>query len=449
MNFKFSPRNSINLKIAFEALLANKVRSVLTALGIIFGVAAVITMLAIGKGAQEEILNQIKLVGVNNIVIKPIIEQIDEDLGESDEKGEAVKFSKGLDLKDVNSILKILPTVTKISPEIIIDTYVITNGKRRSAKLIGIEASYFEISNMGLDRGKLFNSSQMENADPVCIIGSGLKKKFFTGTSALGKKIKCGKQWLTIIGVTEEKSVSKKAQDNLGIRDYNMDIYTPIRTVLVRYKNRAKLNADLGGNDDDDDNEENSKTVIIPFNYNQIDRMVVQVEDSEYLGSTAQVISKLLKRTHNNQIDFEISIPQQLLEQQQKTKDIFNYVLIAIAAISLLVGGIGIMNIMLASVLERTKEIGTRLAIGAKKEDIISQFLFEALLISLSGGLIGIFLGILGSTLISMFSDIVTDVSPISILVSFGVASLTGIVFGISPAKRAAEQNPVESLRYE
>lgn len=449
MIFKLSPRNSINLKIAFDALLANKVRSILTALGIIFGVAAVITMLAIGKGAQAEILNQIKLVGVNNIVIKPIIEQIEEDISESDAKGESVKFSKGLDLKDVQSIQRVLPTVSQISPEIIIDTYVINNGKRRSAKLIGIETSYFGISNIAVDKGKSFTTWQMENAEPVCIIGSGLKKKFFTGTSALGKKIKCGKQWLTIIGVTGEKSVSKKAQDNLGIRDYNMDIYTPIRTILVRYKNRSKLQADLGGNDDDDDNEESKKAAVLPFNYNQIDRMVVQVDESEYLGSTAQVVSKLLKRTHNNQVDFEISIPQQLLEQQQKTKDIFNYVLIAIAAISLLVGGIGIMNIMLASVLERTKEIGTRLAIGAKKEDIISQFLFEALLISLSGGLIGILLGILGSYLISMFSDIVTQVSPMSILVSFGVASLTGIVFGISPAKRAAEQNPVESLRYE
>tara|TARA_R110002096_G_scaffold74101_1_gene175589 strand:+ start:138486 stop:139835 length:1350 start_codon:yes stop_codon:yes gene_type:complete len=449
MIFKLSPRNSINLKIAFEALLANKLRSILTALGIIFGVAAVITMLAIGKGAQEEILNQIKLVGVNNIVIKPIIEQVDEDLLDADEKGEKTKFSKGLDLKDVTSIQKVLPTVSQISPEIIIDTYVINNGRRRSAKLIGIETSYFDISNIAIDKGKMFSSWQMENAEPVCIIGNGLKKKFFTGTTALGKKIKCGKQWLTVIGITEEKAVSKKAQDNLGIRDYNMDIYTPIRTVLVRYNNRAKLKADLGGEDEDDEDEESSKTVIVPFNYNQIDRMVVQVEDSEYLGSTAQVISKLLKRTHNNQVDFEISIPQQLLEQQQKTKDIFNYVLIAIAAISLLVGGIGIMNIMLASVLERTKEIGTRLAIGAKKEDIISQFLFEALLISLSGGLIGIIFGILASFLISSFSDIITEVSPIAILVSFGVASLTGIIFGISPAKRAAQQNPVESLRYE
>lgn len=440
-----SPRNSINLKIAFDAIIANKVRSILTALGIIFGVSAVITMLAIGKGAQEEILSQIELVGVNNIVIKPIIEQIDEDIDEG-AKEDQKKFSKGLDLKDALSIKRILSTVKNISPEIIIDTYVINDGRRRSAKLIGIEQSFFDISNIDIRKGKTFSEFQMENAEAVCIIGSGIKKKFFAGKSSIGKQIKCGDQWLTVIGVTEGKPVSQKAKDNLGIRDYNMDIYTPINTVLVRYKNRAYLQVDKGSNDD---NDEGKVKVLAPFNYNQVDRMVIQVTESNFLASSAEVISRLLKRKHNGMVDYEITIPEQLLQQQQKTKDIFNLVLSAIAGISLLVGGIGIMNIMLASVLERTKEIGTRLAIGAKKEDIISQFLFEALLISLSGGVIGIILGVGTSFLISHFADIQTLISPMSILISFGVASATGLIFGISPAKRAANQNPVESLRYE
>ena len=176
---------------------------------------------------------------------------------------------------------------------------------------------------------------------------------------------------------------------------------------------------------------------------------MVQVNESSVLSATADVISRLLKRKHNQVVDFEIIIPQQLLEQQQRTKDIFNLVLSAIAGISLLVGGIGIMNIMLASVMERTKEIGTRLAIGAKKRDIINQFLFEALLISLGGGLIGIILGVLASHLIAQFAEIETVVSAGAILISFGVASATGLVFGLSPARKAAEKNPVESLRYE
>lgn len=436
----FSERDLINLQIAFDALLANKVRSMLTALGIIFGVAAVITMLAIGKGAKEEILSQIELVGVNNIEIKPIVEQKEEEVGEETEEENESKFSKGLDLQDANGIEKILDNVKTISPEILIDTYVISNGKRRTAKLIGVTNNFFTVANIHLEKGQLFNEEQLRDAAAVCIIGSGVEKKFFTGKSALGQNIKCGNQWLTVIGVTEGKRINKKAQENLGIRDYNMDIYTPLNTMLVRYENRGTLMASSGRGRRQSESD---------FNYHQIDKLTVQVQESNALSASAEVISRYLKRRHNEVVDFEIVIPEQLLEQQQKTKDIFNLVLSAIAGISLLVGGIGIMNIMLASVLERTREIGTRLAIGAKKEDIIRQFLFEALLISLSGGLLGIILGGLASFVISEFSDIKTSVSLMSILISFGVASATGLIFGISPARKAAMQNPVESLRYE
>jgi putative ABC transport system permease protein len=436
----FSERDLINLKIALDALLANKLRSMLTALGIIFGVAAVIAMLAIGKGAKEEILSQIELVGVNNIEVKPIVEQKEEEVGE--ETGEEeTKYSKGLDLQDAEGIGKILDNVAAISPEILVDTYVISNGKRRTAKVIGVTNNFFKVANISLDKGQLFNEDQLREAAAVCIIGSGVEKKFFTGQSALGKNIKCGNQWLTIVGVTQGKHINKKAQENLGIRDYNMDIYTPLNTMLVRYENRGTLMAGGGrGNRNNSDKD---------FNYHQIDKLTVQINESSTLSASAEVISRYLKRRHNEVVDFEIVIPEQLLEQQQKTKDIFNLVLSAIAGISLLVGGIGIMNIMLASVLERTREIGTRLAIGAKKQDIIRQFLFEALLISLSGGLLGIVLGGLASFIISEFSDIKTSVSLMSILISFGVASVTGLIFGISPARKAAMQNPVESLRYE
>lgn len=446
MNFKLlNTRTLSNLQIAVSALNGNKVRSFLTALGIIFGVAAVIAMLAIGKGAQEEILSQIKLVGVNNIEIKPIVEQSEEDLGESDTKEEKKKFSKGLDLLDAEGIQAVIPGITSISPEIILDTYVINQGIRRTAKLIGVTPSFFEIANIHIRKGKMFTEFQMEHAEAVCIIGSGIAKKFFTGGEALGKQLKCGNQWLTVVGITEDIAVSDKAKENLGIRDYNMDIYTPINTMLIRYKDRAKLVASKGRSFDDDENKNQNTN----FNYHQIDRMVVQVEESALLSSTAEVISRMLKRRHNDQVDFEILIPEHLLKQQQKTKDIFNLVLSAIAGISLLVGGIGIMNIMLASVLERTREIGTRMAIGARKSDIISQFLFESLLISLAGGVIGIILGVSASYFISEFSDIKTIVSPFAIIISFGVASATGLIFGISPARKAAMQNPVESLRYE
>ena len=335
MKFLWSERSLINLKIAFDAIRANQVRSILTALGIIFGVAAVITMLAIGKGAKEEILSQIELVGVNNIEIRPVIEQEEGEVGEETRIAAEKKFSKGLALKDVHSIQTIIPQVSGISPEIIIETFVINQGKQRSAKLIGVTPSFFDISNIHIRKGQYFSALQLENAEAVCIIGNGVQKKFFTGDDPIGKELKVGNQWLTVIGVTEEKSISQKAIDNLGIRDYNMDIYAPIQTVLIRYKNRALL---LAGEkqrrgSSDDEEEESSST----FNYHQIDRMVVQVDKSEFLNASAEVISRMLKRKHNNVVDFEITIPQQLLEQQQKTKDIFNIVLSAIAGISLLV----------------------------------------------------------------------------------------------------------------
>ncbi len=430
-----------NLNIALDAILANTIRSVLTALGIIFGVAAVITMLAIGKGAQAEILRQIELVGVNNIEIKPVVEQKDEQL-EEDVAAEPKRFSKGLDLSDAQSISSVIPTVKAISPEVVIETFVISSGRRRSTKLIGVKPSYFPVSNIPLRYGQMFSDKHLEDQAPVCIIGSGMAKKLFPGERPLGRKIKLGSQWLTIIGVSQTLSISTKAQENLGIRDYNMDIYAPITTVLNRYRDRGRLKEATRVFFDNDEPK-------VDPNYHQLDRLVVQVDESDYLASSAEIISRLLKRKHNEVVDFEVIIPQQLLEQKQRTKDIFNLVLIAIAGISLLVGGIGIMNIMLASVLERTKEIGTRLAIGAKKQDIITQFLFEALLISLSGGIIGVILGLVASYLVSEFVGIETIVSAFSIVISFGVASITGLIFGLSPAFKAAEKNPVESLRYE
>ncbi len=438
-----NPRLRMNLQIAYRAVLSNTLRSALTALGIIFGVAAVITMLAIGKGAQVEILRQIELVGVNNIEVRPVVEQKDESIREDAERAEEKKFSKGLDLSDAESISQVLPSVVRVSPEIILETYVISQGRRRSTKLIGVRPAFFVLANQHLRQGQMFSPEHFLRGAAVCIIGNGIKKQLFPDQDALGQKIKVGRHWLTVIGVTEAISVSEKAQENLGIRDYNLDIYAPINTVLVRYENRAILKVDRRRGDEEEE------ALPAPVNYHQIDRLMVQVEESAYLGSTANVMQRLLKRRHNGVVDFEIVIPQQLLEQQQKTKDIFNLVLSAIAGISLLVGGIGIMNIMLASVTERTREIGTRLAIGAKKRDIINQFLLEALLISLSGGLLGIGLGVLAAYLVAELAAIETIVSGWSILISFGVASATGLLFGWSPARKAARKNPVESLRYE
>ena len=213
-----SQRGIANLYIAIEAVFANKMRSILTALGIIFGVAAVIAMLAIGNGAQEEILEQIKLVGVNNIVIEPIIEQKEENLSESSSTGkEKKKFSPGLSLLDVEAIKEVVPSIQSSSPEIVLDTYIIKNGIRRSAKLVGVEPSYFDLTSFQLSKGKMFNESQLINGAPVCIIGKSIQTKFFATEEPIGKSIKCGPNWLTIIGVLEERIIPESSIAKLGI----------------------------------------------------------------------------------------------------------------------------------------------------------------------------------------------------------------------------------------
>lgn len=454
----FSARVLANLYIAIDAVVANRVRSLLTALGIIFGVAAVIAMLAIGNGAQQEILNQIKLVGVNNIVIKPIIEQKEEKISEKVGKKEQKKFSPGLTVRDVESIKKILPDLTQVSPEIILDTYVIRNGFRRSAKLVGVEPSYFSIYDFKLSEGSVFNDEQLKFGAPVCIIGSALKSRFFPTENPIGKSMKVGTHWLTIVGVMSERVVSQASISKLGIRDFNMDVYIPLQSVLVRYRNRDLITAEalrLAAQNSrgfvfiSGQNNSNSESEAEKKNYHQLDRLVLQVDKTEKLQATAEIISRMLKRRHFDVVDYEIEIPELLLKQQQRTNDIFNYVLGAIAGISLLVGGIGIMNIMLASVLERIKEIGLRLAIGAQKSDVVQQFLFEAIMISVSGGIIGVILGVLFAYLVSSFAGIPTIISFASIVLSFGVAATVGLIFGIAPARRAAAQDPIASLRYE
>lgn len=433
--------------------MANQMRSILTALGIIFGVAAVITMLAIGRGAQQEILDQIKMVGVNNIMIMPIVESGDEAGDEGGEK-QVQKFSPGLSLKDVEAIMEVVPTVKMVSPEIILGSYVIRNGKRLSAKLLGVSNEYFEIFNLPLERGSFFNPYQEENGIPVCVIGANIKNKFFSKEDPIGKYIKFDQVWLKIVGVLEKNEMDLTRFENVGVNVMNDNVYTPVRTMLLRYQNRALVASRIKGSGDFSvffpgmsvSFGANQNTVS---NYHQLDRIIVQVNESEELSPSTELLGRLMMRRHEEVKDFEITVPELLLKQEQRTRDVFNIVLGAIASISLLVGGIGIMNIMFASVMERIKEIGTRLAIGAQKKDIVVQFLAEAVLISVIGGLLGVIIGIVASFLITRFAGIQTIVTPVSVILSFVVSASVGVIFGYSPAKRASERDPIESLRHE
>lgn len=440
-----------NLKIATEAIFQNKIRSVLTSLGIIFGVASVIAMLAIGTGAESEILEKMRLLGTNNIIIKPFdkkkmdeIRKEEEAEENSSEKNAATgKFSPGFSLADVESINRIVPDIALSAPEIYLELVAINEGKKRDVNLVGVTQDYFLINNYKIIEGTGFSKISYDNSENVCIIGSSVKNKLFPTENPLGKIIKCGEQWLTVIGVVAEKSISKENIQNLGLRDFNLDVYIPIKTMLMRFNNRSLVTkADLQrrsrrGQEQDEDN------------YHQIDKLTVSFNSSEQIKTSVEIIRRLLERRHNTVRDFEIIVPELLLEQEQSTKRIFNIVLGAIASISLIVGGIGIMNIMLASVLERTKEIGIRKAVGAKRSDILIQFLSEAVAISVSGGIIGIILGVSASIVIESLTDIKTIVSPFSVILSFFVSITVGLIFGITPAKRASEEDTIELLRYE
>jgi len=440
-----------SLWIALEAISHNKLRAMLTSLGIIFGVGSVISMLAIGTGAKQEILDQMKLLGANNIIITPIVEQEEGKVAEDDlqKQTEKKRFSPGLTLEDAHAIQTTLPDIMFVSPEVVVETMVIREGLKRTSKLVGVDSTYFATSDFVLERGRIFSKKNLELGSPVAVIGHSIKTKFFAKEDPIGGKIKCGNLWLTVIGVLAERSISKESIQHLGLRDYNYDVYTPVSSLLLRFKNRTlitRLDIQKASRGSGGGSSEQEKK---PVNYHQLDRLVVRVAGSERMASLAEVISRMLQRRHNQVVDFEVTVPEQLLRQEQRTKDIFNVVLGAIASISLIVGGIGIMNIMLASVMERTKEIGIRRATGATKRDIILQFLSEATMISVTGGIIGIFVGVGLSVAIRYFAGVLTIVSAVSVFLSFVISISIGIAFGLFPARRAAEQDPVVCLRYE
>jgi putative ABC transport system permease protein len=443
-----------SMRTALEAVQHNKLRASLTSLGILFGVASVIAMLAIGKGAEAEILAQMRLLGSNNVMITPLVEQEEGPATEQDQK-DVKKYSPGLTYADAQAIARVIPSVETASAEIVLNTSIIREGHRRSGKLVGVDTSYFRLTNLELGGGDWFSPLQVERGLPVAIIGNGVRTRFFTTENPVGKTIKVGETWVSVVGVLADRRVSNETAARLGIRDANMDVYIPVRTMLLRFRNRAQLTqrdielASRPGQFVTADSSESDEKRAERTNRNQLDRIIVRVADSRVVPKVAEVAQRMLTRRHNGVVDFEITVPELLLKQEQRTKNIFNIVLGAIASISLVVGGIGIMNIMLASVLERIREIGVRRAVGATQRDILFQFLSEAVLISVAGGVAGILIGVGLSIGIERLAGIKTLVSGVSVLVAFGVSFSVGIAFGIVPAYRAARQDPVVCLRYE
>ena len=453
---RISARLEFSVRTAVEAVRHNKLRASLTSIGILFGVASVIAMLAIGKGAEREILEQMRLLGSNNVVITPLVEQKEGPVEDDQPDKQVKKFSPGLTYADAQAIARVIPAVEVTSGEIVLNTTITREGRRRSGKVVGVDTTYFRLTNLALRRGAWFTPLQVERGLPVAIVGHGVRTRFFTTEDPIGKPLKVGDTWLTVIGVLDERRVSGQAVQRLGIRDANMDVYVPVHTLLLRFRNRAQvtqrdieLAARAPGAVARDTTTETEDQRRERTNRNQLDRVIVRVTESQLVPGVADVLQRMLARRHNAVVDFEITVPELLLKQERRTKTIFNVVLGAIASISLVVGGIGIMNIMLASVLERIREIGVRRAVGATQRDILLQFLSEAVLISVAGGVAGIVVGAGLSAGIEQVAGIATIVSWLSVIVAFGVSISVGIAFGIVPAYRAARADPVVCLRYE
>jgi len=398
------------IHISIEGLRDHKLRSFLTMLGIIFGVAAVISMLAIGEGARRKTLGQIERLGLNNIIVKNVIE--DEDNPE--ESGALLSLEDGWSIQDI------LPAVRTVVP--VIEREYETNYKTRftDVTLTGTEPGYFRVMNMQIEKGGYFSTPDDDLYQKVCVLGADAAKMLFLVEDPLGKAIKIDQIWFSVVGVLQYQPVSVAGNTEVNL---NQHVFVPIHSAMKRF-------------------EQNPREA-------ELDQIIVQIRDSKFVVSSAEFIEQVIFRRHNEIRNFELIVPEQLLRQSEETQKIFNIVMGAIAGISLLVGGIGIMNIMLASVLERTREIGIRRAMGATRLDIRNQFLIEAIILSLLGGIIGILIGYGFTFAVTIYSDWETAISLWSVLLSFGVSSFVGILFGYFPAKNAAELDPIEALRYE
>lgn len=422
-------------KLGIEELSSNKLRTFLTMLGIIFGVASVISMLSIGAGARTETLEQIDLLGSNNIIIK---KKGDELIG-----NEKTSFTPGLTLDDLKAIKQICPFIKSLTPQRESFAKIFYRSQIIDANIIGTTESYPETFNSEISYGKFFTKTHYNNYSNVCIIGYTIKEKLFKYKDPIGEKIKIGELWFTIIGeISSKKNITGNKQD-IKFRDFNEDIYIPLSTMcykMEKYIDQSKIKRS---------NWRNAGKIANVIDRKSIDQLTVKVTSDDKIIEVSQLINKILLRRHYNVKDYSVIIPEQIMEQKQRTQTIFNIVMGAIAGISLLVGGIGIMNIMLSNIMERTKEIGIRRAVGATRKDVLNQFIFEALAISFIGGFIGIFVGYLLTSLISNYAEWRTIITPYSIILAFFVSVFVGLVFGSFPAKKAAEKDPIESLRYE
>ena len=419
-------------------LLGHKLRSLLTMLGVIFGIASVIAMVSIGAGARQEALEQIKLMGVN--VIQVSRKSLTGDLAREAERDSpnGLTYGDALALKKLYSAARMVVPVCRVFGDARVAD------KAVPSKIYGTTPDYPEVSRFRVVAGRFLDAHDVNDRSPVCVIGSDVKRAAFFLEDPIGKALRIGGRDFRVIGVMQERA-AQAGRSRFSLRDMNQDVYLPITVAMEDFQIYVEqaIPMDIGG----------FRTMINrmfrrpPTELRPVTQITLQVPDEDQTWEAARVARRILDRRHKGVSDYEIMIPAELLRQSRKTQQIFNIVMGAIASISLLVGGIGIMNIMLATVTQRQREIGIRRCVGASQADIARQFLLECLVITSIGGLVGIALGIEMANLISRYANWPTIVSGQAVLLSLVVATTTGVIFGLYPAVRAASIQPMEALR--
>ena len=421
------------MQIGTKSLLLHKLRSVLTMLGIIFGVCSVIAMLAIGEGASYEAQEKIKKMGSANIIIRAVKPPEDtKAVASTSGRGSVIEY--GLTYKDASRIQSTIPGIRHVLPMRLIRENVRFFRNEVPGQIVGTHPIYKDISGLDTLRGRFISDTDDLHQNNICAISSGLARRLFPYQDPLDQEVKIGAHYYQVVGLVRETSTEEKRPQSGDITSQPLDnnVYMPLSAARSRF-GETLIRRSAGS-------QEQERV--------QLHQITVQFLDTASVETAVPEIEAVLSRFHTKR-DFELIVPLQLLRQAEATKRIFNIVLGSIAAISLLVGGIGIMNIMLATVTERTREIGVRRALGAKQQDITSQFLVEAMVLAIGGGLIGVVLGVSAPFVVSQLTDMKTIVTPVSIFLAFTISGAVGIIFGWYPALRAARLDPIEALRHE
>ncbi len=433
-----------SLKTGIQEILSHKLQSFLTMLGVIFGVAAVISMVSIGEGAQREALEQLRRLGTNTIIAKRVEPEPSMILKELQ------KSPYGLNYEDMKSAEAIMPFLDGCSPIHESENTVRFNNKSAKAPVIGTNEQLPKITNLSLEGGRFITPMDIENSSMVCVLGSDVKRKLFAYEGAVGKDLMIGQFKFKCVGVLS----SHKSSSLVAMTPQNDSVYVPI-TSAVRNFNISSMEenvhkmANLPKSRDDKRVISGLLKARYPLIHAPLSMIIFRTRSASDLEGAGIAIRNMLSRKHGGLKNFSVIIPTELLNQHQQTQRIFNIIMGAIAGISLIVGGIGIMNIMLASVTQRTREIGIRRCLGATRGNILSQFLTESLIITMTGGALGVVLGALLAKAISLYAGWQTVIAVNAVLSAVGVSTFCGIIFGIYPAWKAAATDPIKALKYD